>query len=270
MKAITNHTVSKPSRLGYPPLASTCELLLQLKHGWISSSSVCVDATVRRFPRRRMLPSFSAPFLRRRRSVSRLTQHSPQLLISVPNSFFTMRDDRMLPALTVRVNVLSVHLKSDLYLDGIWVACVASPSVRSRRLETKTCSLCSVGAYTNRHSTCTCTLQVSLRDSVAAHSTSVRLLKSRSSSTRGSACSHALSHSLCELSPLKPPLVVLGIVVQVFSSLRGLCSMYSMVAASCHVPLPSCSASSDSTLVLCDACEEWTSGAGLCRRLVDS
>ena len=89
----------------------------------------------------------------------------------------------------------------------------------------------------------------------------------------GLACSHAPSHSLCELPPLKPPLIVLGTVVQVFSSLRGLCSMLpwpSMVAAPCHVPLPSCSASSDSVLVLCDACWDWTSGAGLCRRLVDS
>ena len=90
-------------------------------------------------------------------------------------------------ALTVRVNLLSVHLKSDLYLDGIWVACFASPSVRSRRLETRTCSFWSVGTYTDRHSTCTCTLQVSLRDSVAPSSTSVRLSKSRSSCIRGSA-----------------------------------------------------------------------------------
>ena len=91
-------------------------------------------------------------------------------------------------AVTVRVNVLSVHLKSDLYLDGICLVCVASPSVLSRRLETKTCSLlCSIGTYTNRHSTCTCTLQVSPRDSVAPPSTSVRLSKSRSSCIRGSA-----------------------------------------------------------------------------------
>ena len=75
----------------------------------------------------------------------------------------------------------------------------------------------------------------------------------------GLACSHAPSHSLCELPPLKPPLIVLGTVVQVFSSLRGLCSMLqwrSMAAAPCHVPLPSCSASSDSVLVLCDACAD--------------
>ena len=90
-------------------------------------------------------------------------------------------------ALTVRVNVLSVHLKSELYLDGIWVACVASSSVRSRRLETRTCSLRSVGTHTNRHSTCTCTLQVSLPDSVAPPNASVRLSKSRSSCIRGSA-----------------------------------------------------------------------------------
>ena len=73
----------------------------------------------------------------------------------------------------------------------------------------------------------------------------------------GLACSHAPSHSLCELPPLKPPLIVLGTVVQVFSALRGLCSMlpwHSMVAAPCHVPLTSCSASSDSLLVFCDAC----------------
>ena len=80
--------------------------------------------------------------------------------------------------------------------------------------------------------------------------------------------------SLCELPPLKPPLIVLGTVVQIFSSLPcGLCSTlpwHSMVAAPCHVPLPSCSASSDSVLVLCDACGDWTSSAGLCRRHVHS
>ena len=87
----------------------------------------------------------------------------------------------------------------------------------------------------------------------------------------GLACSHAPSHSLCELPPLKPPLIVPGTVVQVLSSLRGLCSMlpwHSMVAAPCHVPLTSCSTSSDAALMLCDACGDWTSGAGLCRRLV--
>ena len=125
--------------------------------------------------------------------------------------------------------------------------------------------------YTNRHRTCTCTgfssglrcttyKRPSLEESFIMHS---RL---------GLACSHAPGHSLCELPPLKPPLIVLG-TVQVFSSLRGLCSMlpwHSMVAAPRHVPLPSSSASSDSVLVLCDACGNWTSGAGLCRRLVDS
>ena len=85
------------------------------------------------------------------------------------------------------INVLSVHLKSDLYLDAIWVACVASPSVRSRRLETWTCSLCSIGTCTKRHSTCICTLPVSLRDSVAPPGTSVRLSKRRSPCIRGSA-----------------------------------------------------------------------------------
>ena len=42
--------------------------------------------------------------------------------------------------------------------------------------------------------------------------------KSRSTCIRGSACSHAPSHSPCELPPLRPPLFVLGTVVQVFSS----------------------------------------------------
>ena len=68
------------------------------------------------------------------------------------------------------------------------------------------------------------------------------------------ACSHALSHSLRD-----PSLCLALMYIQVFSSLRGLCSMlpwHSMVAAPCHVPLTSCSASSDSVLVLCDAC--WT------------
>ena len=76
----------------------------------------------------------------------------------------------------------------------------------------------------------------------------------------GLACSHAPSHSVCELLPMKPPLFVLGTVVQVFSSLRGFCSMFprhSMVAAPCHVPLSSRSASSDSVLVLSEACGNW-------------
>ena len=109
------------------------------------------------------------------RSVSRLTQWSPQLPVSLLKSFFTLRDHRLLPRRTDCPRQYVVHLKSDLYLDGIGVACVASPSVRSRRLETRTCSLCSVGTHSNRHSTCTCTLQVSLRDSVAPPNTSVRL-----------------------------------------------------------------------------------------------
>ena len=41
----------------------------------------------------------------------------------------------------------------------------------------------------------------------------------------GLACSHAPSHSLCELPPLKPPLIMLGTFVQIFSPLRALCSM---------------------------------------------
>ena len=48
-----------------------------------------------------------------------------------------------------------------------------------------------------------------------------------------------------------PPLIVLGTVV--FSSLHGLCSVlpwHSLVAAPCHVPLPSCSAATASALSL--------------------
>ena len=37
----------------------------------------------------------------------------------------------------------------------------------------------------------------------------------------GLACSSALTHPLCELPPLKPPLIMLGTVVQVFSMLPG-------------------------------------------------
>ena len=89
------------------------------------------------FPRRCTLLSSSAPLLRRRRSVSRTHTVVSTASCRVAQLVLTLRNNRMLPgALTVRVNVLSVHLKSDLYLDGIWLACVASPSVRSRRLET--------------------------------------------------------------------------------------------------------------------------------------
>ena len=94
----------------------------------------------------------------------------------------------------------------------------------------------------------------------------------------GLAKSHAPSHSLFALPPLKPPLIVLGTVVQVFSSLRGLCSMlpwHSMVAAPCHVPLTPCPASSDSVLVLCDACWDIRRGSlsstcGLMTRIASS
>ena len=170
--------------------------------------------------------------------------------------------------------MLSVHFKPDPYLDGIWVAC-RIPSVRSRILETRTCKLVFsrnlhqptwyLYLYTSGFSSrLRCTTQFKrpfLEESFIIHS---RL---------GLVCSLAPSYLLCELPPLMPPLFVLGTVVQVFSSLHGLCSMlpwHSMVAAPCHVSLPSCSASSDSVIILCGAGGALTSGAGLCRRLVDS
>ena len=63
--------------------------------------------------------------------------------------------------------------------------------------------------------------QVSLRDFVAPRNTSVRsFVESFIMHSRlRLACSHAPSHSLCELPPLKPPLNV-GTVVHVFSLLH--------------------------------------------------
>ena len=300
VKVITNHTVFEAFVSWLPSSRFDMRALVAAQHGWISSSSVCVDHTRYRFSFVRHSERHLTDIQPRTSSGWCLPFHEDaHYRLPLPPFF----DDRGLcrdahnglhsfqsrcstrsshcativccpSALTVRVNVLSVHLKSDLYLDGIWVACVASPSVRSRRLETRTCSLCSIETYTNRHSTCICTLEVSLRDSGAPPSTSGRLEESFIMHSRlGLACSHAPSHSLCELPPLKPPLIVLGTVVQVFSSLRGLCSVlpwHSVVATPCYVPLTSCSTSSDTVLVLCDACGDWTSGAGLCRRLVDS
>ena len=250
--------------------------LVAAQHGWISSSSVCADPLGIAF----LADAHSRPLLPPFSDDGGLCRDSRNGL----HSFWSRCSNRSshcativcFPgALTVRVNVWSVQLKSDLYLDGVWVACVASPSVRSRRLETRTCSLCAIGTYTNRHSTCICTLHVSLRGLRCTTQYKRPSLEESfiMHSRLGLAKSHAPSHSLCELPPLKPPLIGLGTVVQVFSSLRCLCSMlqwHSMVAAPCQVSLPSYSASSDSVLVLCDARGDWTSGAGLCRRLVDS
>ena len=76
---------------------------------------------------------------------------------------------------------------------------------------------------------------------------------------------------------------MLGTIVQVFSPSYGLCSTlprHSMVAAQRHEfrcgsdpsspwDLPFKGLGKSCALVLCDHCGEWTSGAGLCRRLVD-
>ena len=140
-----------------------CKTLCKTPHRH-STSNLC--RLMFAFPRRCTLLSSSASVLRRQRSFSRLTQWSPHCSIRSSHCATIVCCPG---ALTVRVNVLSVHLKSDLYLDGICVVCVASPSVRSRRLETRTCSSCSIG-----HSTCIYTLQVSLRDSVAPPSASKR------------------------------------------------------------------------------------------------
>ena len=162
--------------------------LVAAQHGWISSYSVCVDPQASLCLKTHTIVLLCSLFS----DDGGLCRDSHNDL----HSFYSRCSTRSSPcativccpsALTVRVNVLSVHLKSDLYLDGIWVVCVASPSVRSRRLGTRTYSLCSLGTHTNQHSTCTCTLQVSLRDSVAPPSTSVRLPKSSSSCIRGSA-----------------------------------------------------------------------------------
>ena len=67
-------------------------------------------------------------------------------------------------ALTVRVNMVSVHLKPGLYLDSTVGCLCCIPSVRSRRLERRTCCLCSVGAYTDRHK------RPSLEESFIMHS----------------------------------------------------------------------------------------------------
>ena len=57
---------------GLPSSRFSMRALVASQHGWISSTAVYVDAMTRRFPQRRTLSSSSAPFLRRRRSVSRL------------------------------------------------------------------------------------------------------------------------------------------------------------------------------------------------------
>ena len=140
----------------------------------------------------------------------------------------------------LQMTMVSVHLKSDLYLDGVGVACVAS--LLSVHADLKTgLEACVQSEHTPTDTTPVLahfrflfTEQASVSRTVVHHAFAAR-----------PGCSRALGHSLCGLPPLKPPLIVLGTVVQVFSSLRGLCSMlpwHSMIAAPCHVPLPPCSA----------------------------
>ena len=102
------------------------------------------------------------------------------------------------------------------------------------------------------------TLRTSLTPGVCTHD---REIRTETPAGQGRSKGEMTQPKLATLSHIG-----LGSVVQVFSSLRGLCSMlpwHSMVAAPCHVSLPSCSASSDSVLVLCGACGNWTSGADL-------
>ena len=132
VKAITNHTVSQAFVSWLPSSRFDIRALVAAQHGWISSSSVCVD------------PQDSDNALHSLWSRCSSRSSHCATIVSCPG------------ALIVRVNVWSAHHKSDMYLDGIWIACVASPSVPSRRLETRTCSLCSIGTHTNRHSTCIC------------------------------------------------------------------------------------------------------------------
>ena len=123
VKAITNHTVSQAfvswlpsSRFDVRDLvAAQMDLeLLRLRRTHMVSlflrKTLCKTphrhSTSNFFwlmfalPRRCTLLSSSASFLRRRRPVSRLTQWSPQLLVSLLNSFFTLREHRMLPRRT--------------------------------------------------------------------------------------------------------------------------------------------------------------------------
>ena len=208
--------------------------------------------------------------------MSRLTQRSPQLLSRCSNrSSHCATIVCYTDALTARVNVWSVHLKSDLYLDGIWVACVSHPLL-SVHVDLKQGLAACVQSEHTPNNTALVPVHFTFLFGTPLHhpiqaSVSQRVVH-HAFAARPGLLSRTQSHSV-RTAALKPPLIVLGTVVQVFSSLRDLCSMlpwHSMVAAPCHVPLTSFSASSDSVLVLCDACWDWTSGAGLCRRLVDS
>ena len=108
------------------------------------------------------------------------------------------------------------------------------PSVRSRRLETRTCCLCSVGAYTDGHK------RLSLEESFIMHS---RL---------GLGCSRTPGLLLCELLPLKPPLS-LALLSKCFPRCTVCARCFRGTPWSQHRVMsrsPSCSASSASVLVL--------------------
>ena len=186
VKPITNHTVSQAFVSWLPSSCFDVRALVAAQHGSISSSSVCVDPQGIAF----LEDAHHRPPLHPFSDDGGLCRDSHNGL----HSFWSRCSIRSSNCATIVIfpGALDcprqcVVCTPQVYLDGIWVACVASPSVRSGRLETRTRGLCSIGTYTNRHSTCTCTLQVSLRDSVAPPSTSVRLSKSRSSCIRGSA-----------------------------------------------------------------------------------
>ena len=164
--------------------------LVAAQHGWISSSSVCVDpqgiAFLEDAHYRPPVPPFTDDGGLCRDSHNGL--HSFQSRCSTCSSH--CETIVCCPgALTVRVNVLSVHLKSDLYLDGIWVACVASPSVRSRGLVDlkQRLAACVQSEHTP---TDTAPVPVHFRflfgTPFAPPTTSVRLSKSHSSCIRGS------------------------------------------------------------------------------------
>ena len=77
--------------------------------------------------------------------------------------------------------MLSVHLKSGLYIVGIKVAYVTSLTAARAALKLSALSRSSTRVCSevcpHRCNVCICALQVSLRDSVAPHNTSVRLLE---------------------------------------------------------------------------------------------
>ena len=157
------------------------------------------------------------------------------------------------------------------------------PSVRPRRPDKRTCSLCSVGANTNRHSTCTCTLSgLSLRLRCTTQCTRPSLEKSFIMHFAWPVVAHSVCYC-ANCRHLGPPLFVQhgawhhcpSLLTAVRFVFNASTTLLSRSTVSRPAPFLLCVMSfgagdltfkglgKSCALVLCDTCGEWTSGGPL-------